>query len=360
MDFYVDARTMASKPSGVGIYLYHLLKQLTKYGDLQITLLTDVIESDEIKYFQNRKIAVIAYGERIYKSAAVIKYFRFIQNVLINNQPQMFWEPNNIIPIKIKGYRGNIMLTIHDLFPITSASYFGMIYRIYFRNGIKRGIKQADKIIYDSKETMRYSEKYFTDITRKENFVSYIPMPKLEEEIIEDEQYFLYIGNMEKRKGVDLLLKSYLAYRLQGGEKKLYLAGKMREREVESLMVETQGKIDGIKYYGYITPEEKRKLLSRCSCFVFPSKAEGFGIPPIEAMNYGKPLILSELSIFKEIIGESANYFGLDAKEEEQIENLKKALENYKEGSAEKYARVMEKYAPEKIGRELHKFITKL
>lgn len=348
---------MASNPSGIGIYLYNLLKQLVEYKDLNITLLTDIIESDEIIYFQNRKISIVEYGKKIYKSAAVIKYFKFVQQALVKGKPEMFWEPNNIIPIKIKEYNGKIMLTIHDLFPITMPGYSGVVYRIYFKRGVGKGIRQADKIIYDSHETMDITKKYFTEILKKQNYVSYIPIPKLKVGSIEDGQYYLYIGNMEKRKGVDLLMKAYAAYRLSGGEKELYLAGKMRETEIESLLEALQKKVTGIKYYGYISSEEKRKMLAKCSCFVFPSKAEGFGIPPIEAMNYRKPLILSNLSVFKETIGKCANYFELDVNEEKQIENLKQVLFSYEVARMDEYEKVMRKYHPIKIGKELYEFI---
>ena len=71
MKIAVDARTLGSRPSGVGMYLNDFLKQLMKYEDLEFVLISDVAESEYIKSFIKNGIKVYTKGKQVYKSAGV-------------------------------------------------------------------------------------------------------------------------------------------------------------------------------------------------------------------------------------------------------------------------------------------------
>lgn len=64
----------------------------------------------------------------------------------------------------------------------------------------------------------------------------------------------------------------------------LYLGGRIREKKLQSLMNEAADKYPMLHHLGYLSQEEKEKWIAGCSCFLFPSKAEGFGLPPLEAI----------------------------------------------------------------------------
>ena len=113
----VDARTLGSRPSGVGMYLNDFLEQLINYDEFEWVLFTDVAKSEYIKRFEARGIRVISWGKPVYKSAGVYLYFNFIRNELKNVSPDIFWEVNTIIPINMgKGFK--TLITIHDMFTI--------------------------------------------------------------------------------------------------------------------------------------------------------------------------------------------------------------------------------------------------
>ena len=75
MKVAIDARTLGSRPSGVGMYLNDFLKQLIKYKDIEFVLISDVAESEYIKSFKNKGIEVYTQGKKVYKSAGVIFLF---------------------------------------------------------------------------------------------------------------------------------------------------------------------------------------------------------------------------------------------------------------------------------------------
>lgn len=91
-------------------------------------------------------------------------------------------------------------------------------------------------ILYNSEQTKRTTEEIFPEAKSIANVNAYIisnPVKKQWDN--KDDDYFLYVGNMEKRKGVDLLIKGYLQYKNRGGKKKLILGGKCRKKRLTRL-----------------------------------------------------------------------------------------------------------------------------
>lgn len=370
MKLLIDARSLGSHPSGVGIYLYDFLKELIRKDSFEITLLSDVAISSEMQWLAQQNIPIITYGKPIAQSAGVFQYFKFIQDSLDYYQPDLFWEPNNLIPIPLRRFTGKIMVTIHDIFPISQPEHHGFLYPKYFRYGMKQTLKQADLITYNSVETKHETEKRFPGAKDITHMVSYIIVnkpdlsdapvtpdilfPKVK---VDGEDFFLYIGNLEKRKGTDLLLKAYAKYRSLGGKKKLYLGGRIREAEIQQLFDHIQEKVPDIVSLGYVGSEEKNALFRYCSGFLFPSRAEGFGIPVIEAMHFNKPILASNLSIFHEIAGDAISYFDCSGTEEEQIRNLAEAMLQLKSADLEAYSTVTRRYLPNQLGADFCDFI---
>lgn len=75
----VDARTLGSRPSGVGMYLNDFLEQLITYDEFEWILFTDVKESEYIKRFEARGIKVIEWGKPVYKSVGVYAYLHLLR-----------------------------------------------------------------------------------------------------------------------------------------------------------------------------------------------------------------------------------------------------------------------------------------
>lgn len=363
MKLLIDARSLGSHPSGVGMYVFDFLKELLKDQRFEITLLSDVATSSEMLWLAQQNVPIITYGKPIAKSAGVFSYFKFVQDSIDYYQPDVFWEPNNLIPVPIRRFSGKIMVTIHDIFPITQPENQGFLYPIYFKYGIRQTLKQADMITYNSVETKLETEHVFPQAKDISHLISYIIINKpdfsdapvtpdvlFKNLKLDGEDYLLYIGNLEKRKGTDLLLKAYARYRTLGGTKKLYLGGKIREPEIQQVYEQISKKTSGIVSLGYVGNEQKIALFRHCSGFVFPSRAEGFGIPVVEAMHYNKPILASNLSIFHEIVGDSISYFESSGTEEQQIQNLAEAMLQLKTADFAAYTNIVQRYLPHQLG----------
>lgn len=361
MKMLVDLRKLSQNPSGIGIYAYNFVKGLMKVKELELFGVTDVLLSDEINELNEEGLKIISYNKKVDKNIEVFKYFDFINCIMKKENPEIFWEPNQIISKNLKksNPKIKIMVTIHDIFPITTPKYYSLKYRIYFKYFLKKSIHNSDYIIYVSNFTKNETNKYFKESLNKKNFISYniVNKPRYEFEV-NDGNYFLYIGNIEKRKGVHVLLEAYKKYLDDGGDKLLKIAGSMRDKEIQNRMNDLIEKYPNkIEYLGYINDEIKWKLLYNCSAFVFPSYAEGFGIPPVEALIIGKPVILSNLEIFKEICCENNNFFDLEDNLDITCRNLEFLMKNFLNQHHEDYVKISNLYGIESLICKVKSFI---
>ncbi len=120
--------------------------------------------------------------------------------------------------------------------------------------------------------------------------------------------YILYVGNLEPRKNLQLLLRAYAG--LNGSLRQKYplvLAGATAwKQEGFSEQINRLGIEKNIRRVGYVPQPELPALYSGASVFVFPSLYEGFGLPPVEAMASGCPVIVSNGGSLPEVVGDAA------------------------------------------------------
>ena len=358
-----DARNLGSRPSGVGMYFYDFLKILGKDERFTFILLTDVQTSEYMKECRRAGMEVRAFGSAVNVSSSVFKYFRWIRRELADVKPDLFWEVNSLIPVRLGG-SFRTMITIHDMFPLEYPQYVGHVYGLYFRLAMRRTLKDTDMILYNSEQTRKSTYHFFPEAQKIPSADSYIiAHPLRVKRKITDQNYFLYVGNMELRKGVDILLQAYRLYRKYGGTRPLVLAGKIQEEPIGQMIRQTQQEVPGITYKNYVPHEEKHALYAGCSCFVFPSRAEGFGMPVIEVMKFYKPVLVSDLPIYNEIEGPGVLRISpWEGSDEDRIRNLARSLAGFdadadRPVNREQYDEVISRYSPEKLGKTVADFI---
>ena len=115
-----------------------------------------------------------------------------------------------------------------------------------------------------------------------------------------------------------------------------------------------------ITYLGYISNQKKSQYIANCACFLFPSRAEGFGMPIIEVMEYYRPVIASNLEIFKEIIGDAITYYPRSEDLDTETTALANAMLSFdrlddasKQVDKKAYEDVVKRYLPEVLGKRM-------
>ena len=123
------------------------------------------------------------------------------------------------------------------------------------------------------------------------------------------DRYGLFVGTLEPRKNVTTLLAAWRELRRAGGAPPLLLCGpygwRAGELRRELAAAESEG---WLRYLGYVSPSELAALYRGAAVVALPSLYEGFGIPVVEALAAGAPLVLSDLPVFREVAGDAALY----------------------------------------------------
>ncbi len=223
-------------------------------------------------------------------------------------------------------FTGNLVATVHDLnhmlFPKQATKPFASFYA---RLVMGRLVKRARRILVDSENTQNDLLRFFPQASRHSEIVHlgidpvYKPVSESKQSSILKKYglspgYILYVGNLRGTKNTEGLIRAYGKFRSrQPTAPELVLVGKnfLTGRYAE-------GKFpDGIRYAGHVEGTHLPALYSAASVFVFPTFYEGFGLPPLEAMACGTPVVASRVSSLPEVCGDAAEY--VDPASEESI-----------------------------------------
>lgn len=260
-----------------------------------------------------------------------------------------------------------LVVTIHDIIPLYSF--------IHEFDNVREKCRQELIYIRDRKDTLVISDSEYT----KKELISKIDFPEerifvvplgfetcnFGEEfyctkvngIMREDKYIAYLGAIESRKGVLTLLDAFNLIAEKFDNIKLVLAGSVNANFAETFKVymDVYKYRDRVILPGFVSDEDRNKILSNAEVFVLPSFAEGFGIPILEAMQFGTPVIASRTTSLPEVGGDAALYF--EPGNEKQLadclieilrnDNLKKNLSTFgirrcKEFSWKKTAKMTE------------------
>ncbi len=217
-----------------------------------------------------------------------------------------------------KDTKAKKVVTIYDVCFLEYPEFTTEANRLFCYQGTLDAMLFADKIIAISKYTKERLIHFFPFVNKdkidviycgnRDTLLSYPDDIKYMEKFgINSEQYFLSVGTIEPRKNYETLLKAYKEYLLNSDEhKKLCIAGGYGWLEDDfHKKIEALGLEDNVVVTGYVKEIELANLYRHCYAFIYPTWYEGFGLPVLEAMNFNKPVIASDVSSIPEIIGSS-------------------------------------------------------
>jgi len=190
----------------------------------------------------------------------------------------------------------------------------------HYNKNFFRLIKKADHIITGSNFTkqeiilyMQISQDKISVIYHGVNHELYKEYPK--DELQETKakfdlpkEFLLFVGSIEPRKNLLTLLRAYnLLSKDEKANLPLILVG-FKGWENKEIMQEIEKNKEHIRYLGYVTDMQLAHIYNLAAIFVYPSLYEGFGLPPLEAMACGTPVIVSNTASIPEVCGDAALY----------------------------------------------------
>ncbi|MFH1047739.1 MAG: glycosyltransferase family 1 protein [Patescibacteria group bacterium] len=325
MKIGIDARFYGSLGKGLGRYASELiahLEQLDANNEYVVFLRAGNWNEYEPKAPNFRKV-LADYPWYTWREQLLYPFFLRHQRLDLMH----FLHFN--VPIL---YRRPFIVTVHDLillqFPTTRASTLGPIkywlkHRLY-RWVIGRAIKRAEVVLTVSKTIRQEIKKFFPAAQQKQIIVTYgacpaalrassktISVDHTQEAVGPHAPFALYVGNAYPHKNLEQLIAAFQMFRESGHVSwQLVLVG-APDYFYERLKKETTalGLTDHVIFFGQATDYQLMALYREARFYVFPSLCEGFGLPPLEAMDSGLPVAASDASCLPEVLGAAAIYF---------------------------------------------------
>ncbi len=312
MKIGIDARLI--NETGVGRYIRNLLLELSKLDK----------EYRFVIFF--RKEAYDTFflpSERWEKRLADIPWHSFAEQVVMpwlysREHVDLVHVPYFNVPLL---YTGKMIETVHDLIILhvdtgratTLPFFLYKIRRLGYILALRIGLKRASHVLTVSETTkqeiidhMHIAPSKITvtheGVTRQpDTGSSLFSFP-----------YFLYVGNAYPHKNIDILLAGYKAFlgAETGKQYKLVCVGKedffyrQAKKQADRLGLEKH-----VIFFGGASENELASLYQHAAALVLPSLMEGFGLPAVEALAYGTPVVCSDIPVFHELLKDLPVYF---------------------------------------------------
>jgi glycosyltransferase involved in cell wall biosynthesis len=301
----IDARMLSH--SGIGTYLVNLLPRIIAASPSQtFSLFGNPEQIRAVIKLEEPRVTLIPCSAPIYSIKEQLELPR-----LISKETKLLWSPHYNIPML---YRGPLLVTIHDVFHLAMPQYVGGWHkRAYAKLLFARLRGQASHIVTVS-EFSRQELLRLTPSGRQPITVTYLgvdeswsTIPK--GQLLHRRPYIIFVGNVKPHKNVRGLLEAFsLIYRYISHD--LVIVGKregfVTGDETVARQAETLGK--RVVFTGYISDDNLKHYVAGASALVLPSFYEGFGLPPLEAMACGCPVIVSNAASLPEVCGDAALY----------------------------------------------------
>lgn len=320
---YLNGRFLTQNVTGVQRVAHEILKELdlmSTYTDFKFVILVpknadDIFGNLELKNIEIKKIGFLK--GHLWEQIELPLYT--IGGALINFC--------NTAPL----FKRNQFVYIHDA-------------AVYSRpNGYSRNFVLWYKIIYSC--ISKYAKRIMTvSEFSKMDLIDHLPVLKgkirvshiavnhmdtlnfdegiLKKEGLEKNKYLLAVSSMHPNKNFQVIIDAL--ENMTEFNEQIVIAGGQNVKVFSNVLMQER---NNIKFVGYVTDEQLKSLYSNARAFIFPSYYEGFGLPPLEAMSLGCPVIASTAASIPEICGEAALYFNPD-KPMDLVRRINEVYEN--------------------------------
>ncbi len=321
----IDARKMVRAQTGIGRYVSELVRHFPALApEFEFQLLVDkpLIPSESVtcrmvslggfyQFYQEDNILAKLYSP-FWMNVAVSRY-------LYKTKVGLFHGANFALPRRA---HCPCVATVHDLAFIRRPDTYSWVYRRYIYAQVRAAIQLANAITVVSEATKRdlidlmdadpgkITVIYHGINERFAPITDQWYLAAMRTKLGLPGKFLLSVGVVQRRKNIDTLLRAAKPLIEQGLTEAVVLAGRegLGANEVRQTAVEL-GILGRVYFLGYVGDEELVGLYNLAQCLVFPSWYEGFGLPILEAMACGCPVVASDSSSIPEVVGDAGVLF---------------------------------------------------
>ncbi len=301
----VNARFLTQDITGVQRFGIELSRRLKDRLEVKFVSPANVIHLDLAD-----ELEAVTFGKtssHVWEQTELPFYLKRLGSPLLLNF-------NSVGPI----FYSNKIITIHDLSFVRNPEWFSKLYAYYYSTFTPLSARRSKAVLTVSefsrseiKRLLKFGDKRIEIIYNAVGFEK----PETTKPLIPG-KYILTVSSLDPRKNIFALIKAFQ---------------KLNRKDIKLVIVGISNKIfnnaeelpdaENIIYWGKANDEDLASLYSNAEMFVFPSLYEGFGIPPLEAMKFGCPTIVSDTASLPEVCADASLYV-----QPQKIESIEKAI----------------------------------
>lgn len=321
----IDATVIFSpKPSGLGVYAINIINALFQlHQDIVVWTIDDsklCIDSEKVRSVLRHFHCL---GNRLYPLRAIWSEAILPTEIRRERIDLLF----TVVPSGLSSAKIPHVMTVHDLIPLFYPSDVPLPVHLNYKYHVKQTIRSASSLFAVSEHT-KHDITSFTDIPTERISVVYPGYDKsffyprkysrvVESYGVEWGKYIFYVGNSSPRKNLTRLIRAFnrisslIPHKLLiAGTRNLHEDKKLREQ------LKILGLLDRVVLIDYVPYNELPDLYSGADIFAYVSLYEGFGLPMIEAMACGTPVIASNSTSLPEVAGNAALLVSAESEED--------------------------------------------
>lgn len=301
----IDARWLDT--SGMGTYLRNILPGVVAaFPEKEFCLLGDKTALSTLDVANRSNVRLVVAKASMYSLAEQLELARKIPK-----ETRLFWATHYNIPLL---YRGKMLVTVYDLFHLAMPDLVGGLHkRLYAKIMFGALRRRAAAVItisrFSKNELIRFTGESAQPIYPIHLGVAdaWFHIPPSARSY--PNKYILYVGNVKPHKNLSALVKAFgsICDKIPHdlvivGKKEGFITG-------DEVVAKEAERLGGrVQFTGYVGDEKLRQYFAHAEALVFPSLYEGFGLPPLEAMAAGCPVLVSTAASLPEICGDAAVY----------------------------------------------------
>jgi glycosyltransferase involved in cell wall biosynthesis len=317
MKIGIDIRTAGGEKAGKGWFTFNITRELLKLDKKNQYFLYADSGIAGFEEFENAQLVII--------EAQGFAWHRAVIKDLKKQEVEIFLAPSSFIIPALLPKKSPIktVVTVHDLiaflYPTTHNKKAVIIEKLL----LKKALKKATHLTTVSENTKKDLMEKFSTPEEKISLIQcaasdhLIPIERTEKSLGNlkkfqsktnlPHKFFLSVGTIEPRKNYETLIQAFSMIHKKHPNHHLLIVGGQGwgKNELEDLIRKNYLQ-KYVHFLGYVTSKTLNRIYNLAEAFVFPSYYEGFGMPPLEAMQAGCPVIASHTSSIPEVVGEAA------------------------------------------------------
>jgi len=332
MKIVIDAHTFSPfQIAGVSRYIYNLLMMLSRIDrENSYIVLANAFNLRWKTHIYAALLKVCGANFEIRLSSIPTSlsnrlfdfiWFRcYLPRVLHEEKPDLLFAPDFVLPPRHVANRVKRVVTVHDIVPALFPHLADMRTWYAFRTQVRASIASADLVLTDSEASARdirrwakLADEKVVPVHLAADDVSETPAPRdarrrIEAEFGLTEPFLLFVGTIEPRKNLSGLIHAFAAaQRMKNIPHRLVVLGKRGWRCADVYRLPERLGVGGkVKFLGYVPREELLNFYAAADALIYPSFYEGFGLPVLEAMTCGTPVVASNRGALPEIANGAA------------------------------------------------------